>query len=86
MFLVTLACVMAAAVNKALENRAASERLGENEASARVGTPETETLVRLELRGRNNWRGVKSIQDSEPRNTYITIVWGADYPLDGGDK
>jgi len=30
-FLVTFACVMAAPVNRAQENRAASERLGENE-------------------------------------------------------
>ena len=58
--LVTFACVMAAPVNKAQENRAASERLGENEASARVGTAETETLVRVELRGRKNWRGIKT--------------------------
>jgi hypothetical protein len=59
-FLVTFACVMAAPVNKAQENRAASERLGENEASARVGTAETEALVRVELRGRKNWRGIKT--------------------------
>jgi hypothetical protein len=59
-FLLTFACLMSAPVNRAQENRAASERIGENEARARVGTVETETLVRVELRGRKNWRGIKA--------------------------
>jgi len=59
-FLMTFACLMSAPVNRAQENRAASERIGENEARARVGTAETETLVRVELRGRKNWRGIKA--------------------------